>query len=217
MDTAGSINLTLGRRASSVSDEAALVAELKSGSEEAFAYLLAVYQNPLFNLISHMVADQAELADVLQNVLLKILRGIHQFDERSSLKTWIYRIAIHEGTNYCRSWRRRLFHEPFSMDDEAMHLSAGSAIYRSERKTPYIVFDQAECQAEIKRALASLREPFRTVVVLREIEGLGYQEIAEVLGIAEGTVKSRLRQGRESLKRKLAARLGSPRRPARNE
>ncbi|HUX09526.1 MAG TPA: sigma-70 family RNA polymerase sigma factor [Terriglobia bacterium] len=201
------MGVALDRTAPAISDEAALVAELKAGSEEAFAYLLAVYQNPLFNLISHMVAGQGEASDVLQNVLIKILRGIRQFNERSSLKTWIYRIAVHEASNHRRSWRRRLFHEPFSMDDEALHLSAQSAISQNEWETPYSVYEQAECQAEVKRALASLGEPFRAVVVLREIEGLSYEEIAEVLGIAEGTVKSRLRRGRETLKRKLALRL----------
>ncbi len=207
MDTIRSIGVALDQTAPAVSDEAALVAELKAGSEEAFAYLLAVYQNPLFNLISHMVADYGEASDVLQNVLLKVLRGIRQFNGRSSLKTWIYRIAVHEASNHRRSWRRRLFHEAYSTDDETLHLNAQASIYRSGRETPYSVYEQAECQAEVKRALACLAEPYRAVVVLREIEGLSYEEIADVLGIAEGTVKSRLRRGRETLKRKLAVRL----------
>lgn len=207
METVRSIGVALDRAAPAITDEAALIAELKAGSEEAFGYLLAVYQNPLFNLISHMVGDQGEATDVLQNVFIKILRGIRQFNERSSLKTWIYRIAVHEASNCRRSWRRRLFHEPFSMDDESLHLSTKPAIHRGERETPYSVYEQAEFEAEVKSALVSLAEPFRTVVVLREIEELSYEEIAEVLGIAEGTVKSRLRRGREALKRDLAGRL----------
>ncbi|TAM84597.1 MAG: sigma-70 family RNA polymerase sigma factor [Acidobacteria bacterium] len=203
-----SAGVVLDRTAPLVSDEAALVAELKAGSEEAFAYLLAIYQNPLFNLISHMVAEHGDAADVLQNVLLKVLRGIRQFNGRSSLKTWIYRIAVHEASNHRRSWRRRLVHEPFSVDDETLHLGMHSSIYKkSGRETPYSVYEKAECQAEVTHALADLAEPYRAVVVLREIEGLSYDEIAEVLGVAEGTVKSRLRRGRETLKRKLAARL----------
>jgi RNA polymerase sigma-70 factor (ECF subfamily) len=207
VDTIRSFSVALDQTAPVVSDEAVLVEELKAGSEEAFAYLLAVYQNPLFNLISHMVAEQGETSDVLQNVLLKVLRGIRQFNGRSSLKTWIYRIAVHEASNYRRSWRRRLFHEPFSTDDEALHLSVQASIFRNNRETPYSAYEQAECQAEVRRAVADLAEPYRAVVVLREIEGLSYEDIAEVLGIAEGTVKSRLRRGRETLKRKLAARL----------
>lgn len=207
MDTVRTIGVALDQTVPVVSDEAALVAELKAGSEEAFDYLLAIYQNPLYNLITHMVVEPAEASDVLQNVLLKILRGIRQFNGRSSLKTWVYRIAVHEASNHRRSWRRRLFHEPFSMDDEALHLSVKASIFSDERETPYSVYEQAECQAAVKRALATLSEPYRAVVVLREIEGLSYEEIAEVLGIAEGTVKSRLRRGRETLKRKLAAQL----------
>lgn len=207
VNTIRSIGVALDQTAPAVSDEAALVAELKAGSEEAFTYLLAVYQNPLFNMISHMVADQGEASDVLQNVLLKILRGIRQFNGRSSLKTWIYRIAVHEASNHRRSWRRRLFHEPYSTDDDTLHLNVQASLYRNGRETPLSVYEQAECQAEVKRALAGLAEPYRTAVVLREIEGLAYEEIAEVLGIAEGTVKSRLRRGREALKRRLAARL----------
>jgi RNA polymerase sigma-70 factor (ECF subfamily) len=207
VDTIRSLGVALDQTAPVVSDEAELVEELKAGSEEAFAYLLAVYQNPLFNLISHMVAERGEASDVLQNVLLKILRGIRQFNGRSSLKTWIYRIAVHEASNHRRTWCRRLFHEPFSMDDEALHLNVQASIYRDNRETPYSAYEHAECQAEVRRAVADLAEPYRAVVVLREIEGLSYEEIAEVLGIAEGTVKSRLRRGRETLKRKLAARL----------
>jgi RNA polymerase sigma-70 factor (ECF subfamily) len=207
VDTLRSLGVVLDQTVPVVSDEAALVEELKAGSEEAFAYLLGVYQNPLFNLISHMVAERGEAADVLQNILLKILRGIRQFNGRSSLKTWIYRIAVHEASNHRRSWCRRLFHEPYSMDDETLHLNVQASIFRNNRETPYSAYEQAECQTEVRRAVADLAEPYRAVVVLREIEGLSYEEIAEVLGIAEGTVKSRLRRGRETLKRKLAARL----------
>ncbi len=189
------------------SDEAALVAELKAGSEEAFAYLLSVYQNPVFNLIYHMLGDRTEAADVLQNVFLKILRGIRQFNGKSSLKTWIYRIAVHEISNHRRSWGRRLLHEPFSVDDESVFRSARAIAGHHDRETPYRVYEQAERQAEVERALASLAQPYRAVVVLREIEDLSYEEIAQVLGIAEGTVKSRLRRGREMLKRKLQVQL----------
>ena len=184
-------------------EEAAIVEQLKAGSEEAFAYLLGIYQNPLFNLISHMVADQGDAADVLQNVLLKVLRGIRQFNGNSSLKTWIYRIAVHEASNHRRSWRRRIFHEPFSVDDETLHLNMQAALYGNERETPYSAYEQAECQAEVKRALADLAEPYRAVVVLREIEDLSYEEISEVLGIAEGTVKSRLRRRGRILEKQL--------------
>jgi len=209
MESVHLMGVALDLTAPASSDEAALVEELKAGSEEAFAYLLGVYQNPVFNLIFHMIGDQTEAADVLQNVFLKILRGIRQFNGKSSLKTWIYRIAVHEASNHRRSCGRRLFHEPFSVDDESLQARVPGVMLGRDRETPYRVYEQAERQAEVKRALESLARPYRTVVVLREIEDLSYEEIAQVLGIAEGTVKSRLRRGREILKRKLAAQMGS--------
>ena len=207
MDSVRLVDVTLEHAAPAVSDEAAFVAELRAGSEEAFAYLVAVYQNPVFNLVSHMLANDAEAADVLQNIFLKILKGIGKFHGDSSLKTWIYRIAVHEASNYRRSWVRRLFHEPFSVDDESSPFRVQSVVASSVEETPYAAYEQAERQAEVKLALASLAQPYRAVVLLREIEDLSYEEIAQVLGIAEGTVKSRLRRGRELLRRKLVARL----------
>lgn len=208
MESVRLMGVVLDLTAPASSGEAALVAELKAGSEEAFAYLLGVYQNPVFNLISHMIGDQTEAADVLQNVFVKILRGIRQFNGKSSLKTWIYRIAVNEASNHRRNWGRRLFHEPFSVDDESLQARVQGVMRARDRETPYRVYEQAERQAGVKRALESLARPYRTVVVLREIEDLSYEEIAQVLGIAEGTVKSRLRRGRELLKRKLAAQMG---------
>ncbi|MCL5005288.1 MAG: sigma-70 family RNA polymerase sigma factor [Acidobacteria bacterium] len=209
MESVRLMDVALDLTAPVSSDEAALVAELKAGSEEAFRYLLAVYQNPVFNLICHMVGDQADAPDVLQDVFLKVLRGIHQFNGKSSLKTWIYRIAVHEVLNHRRSWGRRVSHELFSVDDASSQPKVQAVMRGKDRETPYRVYEQAERQAEVNRALASLAQPYRTVVVLREIEDLSYEEIAQVLGVAEGTVKSRLRRGRELLKRKLAAQMSS--------
>jgi len=182
-------------------EECELVAELRSGSEEAFNYLIGIYQHPVFNLISHMLENSADAADVLQEVFVKVFRGIGQFHGESSLKTWIYKIAVHEASNQRRGWLRRLRREPVSLDDE---MSPGVSTTQSQpAETPYQVFENAERQLVVRLALASLAAPYRAVVILREIEGLPYDEISQVLGIAEGTVKSRLVRGRELLRRKL--------------
>ncbi len=208
MDTARTVGITLEGTLSATNEEAPLVAELQAGSEEAFNYLLGLYQNPVFNLISRLLENRAEAADVLQEVFIKVFKGIRKFHGDSSLKTWIYRIAVHEASNHRRGWRRRHWHEPLSIDDSGADVALTAAELRASGETPYGLLEQAERQELLRRALASLAQPYRTVVVLREIEGLAYDEIAQVTGVAEGTVKSRLMRGRELLRRKLACSLG---------
>jgi RNA polymerase sigma-70 factor, ECF subfamily len=207
MDTWQSLGAALDRAVPLISEEASLVQELKAGSEDAFAYLLAIYQNPVFNLVTHILENNSDAADVLQEVFLKVFRGIRHFHGDSSLKTWIYRIAMHEASNHRRGWLRRLRREPFSLDDHpAMALLASA---HAHLQTPYQVVEQFERQAIVRSALASLPQPYRTVVVLREIESMAYDEIAGILGVAEGTVKSRLLRGREMLRRKLTDRVST--------
>lgn len=205
MGAARSVGAVLDRPFAAVSDEAALVAELQAGSEEAFAYLLRIYQTPVFNLVSHIVEHGTEPADIVQDVFVKAFKGIRRFHGESSLRTWIYRIAIHEASNHRRSWLRRLRHEPFSLDEGSVESMAAARQARAGTATPYQALEQAERQSLVTRALASLAQPYRTVVVLREIEDLSYEEIAQAMGVAEGTVKSRLVRGRELLRRKLAS------------
>lgn len=208
MDTARTVGVALDRAIPAIGYEATLVEELRSGSEEAFAYLLAVYQHPVFNLISHVVEDGTEAADVLQEVFVKVFRGIRQFHGESSLKTWIYRIAVHEASNHRRGWLRRHWREAFSLDASSADSDQVLAGSPARPETPYQALEQTERQELVRRALASLAQPYRAVVVLREIEELPYGEIAQILEISEGTVKSRLIRGRELLKRKLTGWLG---------
>lgn len=203
MGAARSIGFTFDHAAPAISADHALVIELQAGSEEAFNYLLGVYQHPIFNLILHIVENPADAADVLQDVFVKVFKGIRQFHGESSLKTWIYRIAVHEASNHRRGWLRRLRREPISLDQESYHSGETMAERMPAVETPYQSLEQAERQCVVQLALASLAEPYKTVVVLREIEGLSYEEIAQVLRVAEGTVKSRLMRGRELLRRKL--------------
>lgn len=185
------------------SHEGALVEELRAGSEDAFSYLLTVYQNPVFNLITRIVNGDRDAPDVLQEVFIKVFRGIKHFHGECSLKTWIYRIAVHEACNHRRSWLRRRLREVFSLEDDGVFPESILARSPERPETPYEVLEVSERQEAVQRALASLAPPYRAVVVLREIEGLSYEEIAQVLEVSEGTIKSRLMRGRELLKRKL--------------
>ena len=206
-EIARSVAIPLDQALPANAEEATLVAELQAGSEEAFAYLMAVYRNPVYNMVWHITGGQSDAGDVLQNVFVKIVRGIRQFRNGSSLKTWIYRIAVHEALNYRRSWFRRHRREAFSLDDVKYEQPTACAANSRPEDSPYELVEQHERQELVGKALRSLAEPYRTVVVLREVENLSYEEIGEVLGVAEGTVKSRLKRGRELLRRKL---LGCP-------
>ncbi len=168
MGTARSVGITLEQTLPAADDESAFVAELRAGSEDAFAYLLAVYQNPVFNLVWHIVENQADASDVLQDVFVKVFKGIKGFNGDSSLRTWIYRIAVHEASNHRRSWIRRHWREPISMDDTESPSAAAASESASSERSPDQVFEQAEREVVVKQALASLAPPYRTVVVLRE-------------------------------------------------
>ncbi len=200
-ETVQSIAIECGRTLAANADEGVLIEELRAGSEEAFTYLMSVYRNPVYNVACHIMGNEADAADVLQNVFVKVIRGIRQFHGTSSLKTWIYRIAVHEAMNYRRGWFRRQRREVFSLDDAQRPAPATA---NGLECSPFAVVEQHEREEMVRRALRSLAEPYRTTVILREIENLSYEEIGEVLGIAEGTVKSRLKRGRELLRRKLA-------------
>jgi RNA polymerase sigma-70 factor, ECF subfamily len=207
MDAARTFNPALNDVGFQAAAEAALVEELKSGSDEAFAYILGRYRNPMYALVARILGNDSDAADVVQNVFIKIFRGMPQFHAESSLKTWIYRIAVRESLNHRRGWFRRHFHEPFSIDED--HSPPVAALVETPHAdSPYEKLETAERQRLVQAALDGLPRPYRTVLLLREMEELSYEEIAEVLGVPEGTVKSRLMRARELLRRKLAAVLG---------
>jgi RNA polymerase sigma-70 factor, ECF subfamily len=188
-------------------DEATLVAELKAGSEEAFASLIAQYHAPLYSLIARTIPDPCEAADITQDVFIKIYRGIANFHGDASLRTWIYRIALHEASNQRRWWCRHkrkeitIEQELAAHDGEAFHLKDTLV---DPQESPFDLAAHAELRDQVEAAVRAVPEPFQTVIVLRDIEGFGYEEIAEILGIHLGTVKSRLMRGRAHLKARLA-------------
>ncbi len=191
------------------SQEASVVAELKAGSEEAYAWLVAQYHQPVYSLVYRIVNDPADAADTTQEVFLKVFRGIKRFHGESSLKTWIYRIALHEASNRRRWWFR---HKGRETSVEAHEQEFNPAPLQSrevrealvdERESPYDSAMQQEVREHIESELRHVPEPFRTTLVLRDLEELSYEEIAEVTQTSLGTVKSRLTRGREALRKRL--------------
>jgi len=200
---------TLGDLASAIgarSQEAAIVSDLKAGSEEAYAWLIGEFQQPVYGLVYRIVNDPADAADTTQEVFLKVFRGMKHFHGESSLKTWIYRIALHEAANRRRWWFRHKAHEtsiePAETEsgiDESIQIAL---IDHSD--SPFDTVAHGEVRLRVEAALRQVSEPYRTALILRDLEEMRYEEIAEVLEISLGTVKSRLTRGREALKRLLA-------------
>lgn len=179
-------------------DEAELVHELQAGSETAFDWLVTHYHAPVYNLILGMLGDTSDAADGSQEVFLKAFRGIRKFRQGSSLKTWLYRIAIREALNHKR-WFKRHLQKNVSIDAEPAEGQARIEI-EDLGATPFEQLASREIQVAVQGALQQVPDVFRSAVILRDLEGLSYEEVAEVLECSVGTVKSRILRGRRALK-----------------
>ncbi len=190
------------------SEELSLVTELKAGSEAAFALLIAQYSRPVYSLIARSLRDPDDAADVTQEVFVKVFRNIHSFHGEATLRTWIYRIALREASNQRRWWARHKRQEMTLDDtqenDDGESFSLGDLLATGEA-SPFENVARAQLREQVEAALHKIPEVFRTAVVLREIEGFSYDEIAEILQTGVGTVKSRLMRGRAALREALRA------------
>jgi RNA polymerase sigma-70 factor (ECF subfamily) len=217
-------DLTMGNLASALifeSEEAALIAELQAGSEEAFAWLIARYHQPIFSLLARAIQDRDAAADLTQEVFVKVFRGVGSFHGESSLRTWIYRIALREASNQRRWWMRHKQQE-IPIDQEMGESESGRPVLLKEQlvdtaESPYDLVLHEENKARVEAALSKVPEPFRSTLILRDIEGFVYEEVAELQGVNLGTVKSRLVRGRAALKAILTAPAESVHFPAQAE
>jgi RNA polymerase sigma-70 factor, ECF subfamily len=205
--TLGDLASAIGAQAQGIrsQEEAAVVAELKAGSEAAYAWLMGQFQQPVYGLVYRIVNDPADAADTTQDVFLKVFRGMKHFHGESSLKTWIYRIALHEAANRRRWWFRHKARET-SIEPVESESVAGETLRTALTDPAESPFDNVahhEVQQRVEEELRKLSEPYRTTLILRDLEDMSYDEIAEVLEISLGTVKSRLTRGREALRQRL--------------
>ena len=194
-------------------EEASIVAELKAGSEEAFAWLIAQYNQPVYSLVYRVLDNPSDAADTTQEVFLKVFRGIGRFNAASSLKTLIYRIAVHEAYNQRRWWFRHKAREtsiePIPNDHAELCSTALKDMLVDDSKSPLENVYDDELRGRVETELRAVAEPYRTAVILRDIEELSYEEIAEVTEVSLGTVKSRLMRGRDALRKRLERHLPS--------
>lgn len=204
-DSTLTLSITAGTQSSLSEEEARLVCGLRAGVESAYEELLTRYQQPVYGIVYRLLGDQNDACDVVQEIFLKVFRSVHSFKERSSFRTWIYRIAVNEAHNH-RRWFSRHRKREVAIDREDGAYGAFE-IAPDPGPSPFDFALDRETHLLIERALEEISPVFRTAVVLRDIEGLGYEEIADILQISLGTVKSRILRGREALRRVLSERL----------
>ncbi len=183
------------------SREAALVQRCAGRDEDACADLVSEHQRMVYQLSLNLLGDHNEALDLSQEVFLRVFRTIHTFRGHAALRTWIYRIVINQARNRQRWWRRRHRAQQVSLDEHIR--DHGDLPASGNGGAPDRVLGQKQLGERIRAALDGLPFDQKSAVVLREIDGLSYEEIGFSLGIAVGTVKSRLARAREALRAQL--------------
>ena len=182
--------------------DAGLVRGLKCGEPESYRLMLDLYQDPIYNYICLLIGDRVEAEDVTQDVFVKVFRKVAGFREECRFKTWLYRIATRESSNRRRWFSRHRWREVTGALGHGT-AEANADWMRYKGRGP---FEEAECveqRALLNAALSRINPRFREVLVLRDIQGFRYLEIADTLGISLGTVKSRILRGRAAVRRQL--------------
>ena len=182
------------------SGEAALIARCAAGDEVACAELVAAHQRMVYGLALNLLGDRNDALDLCQDVFLRVFRTLSSFRGQSALRTWIYRIAVNQASNRRRWWSRRHQGEQVSLDE---HLRKFGDVTSMQAIQPDRLLASQEASAKIWQALGRLPFDQRTALILREVDGLRYEEIAFTLDVAVGTVKSRLTRARQALRADL--------------
>jgi RNA polymerase sigma-70 factor (ECF subfamily) len=181
--------------------EAALIQRCAARDEDACAELVTEHQRMVYQLSLNLLGDHNEALDLSQEVFLRVFRTIHSFRGQSALRTWIYRIVVNQARNRQRWWRRRHRGQQVSLDQHLKDF--GDFPEQTDSASPDKMLGRKELAGRIRAALENLPFDQRTAIVLREVDGLSYDEIGFSLGIAVGTVKSRLARAREALRAQL--------------
>lgn len=198
------------RSADGHEEDAALLRALKANEESAYEVLIARFQQPVYNLVYRLLNDPADASDAVQEVFLKVFRNVEAFRGQSTLKTWVYRIAVNEAYNH-RRWFCRHRKQEVGLEVEEEGSRSWIESISDPARDPYEITLNEERHQLIEGALREINPDFRAAVVLRDLEELSYEEIAEVMQVSLGTVKSRILRGREALRRALVAKTNDAR------
>ena len=183
------------------SSEAGLIQRCLAGDETAHTALVLEHHRLVLGLATQLLGDREEARDLSQEVFLRVFRTLHRFRGQSALRTWIFRIVVNQVRNRQRWWRRRARSNQVSLDQHIR--DHGEMVLGLNGSTPDRELANKEIGARLKAAIQRLPFDQRTALVLREIEGLRYEEIAFSLGLPVGTVKSRLTRARQALRAEL--------------
>jgi RNA polymerase sigma-70 factor (ECF subfamily) len=178
-----------------------LVERVQRGDKRAFDLLVAKYQRKLFRLLSRLIRDPAEIEDVAQEAFIKAYRALPNFRGESAFYTWLYRIAINTAKNYLVAQGRRAPTQTEAEIEDAENFEDGDSL-RTEDTPDRMLLSKQVAEA-VNRAIERLPEELRTAIVLRELEGLSYDEIAESMNCPIGTVRSRIFRAREAVAAEL--------------
>ena len=197
-----------GESRAAVGGDAQFIERLRAGEAAAFDRLVQERSSDVYALLYRLTEDAEEARDLTQETFLRVFQSIDRFRGDADLKTWIYRIAINQARNRWRWWRRRRrdvtisLDAEFARDEQPLHARLRDTGIDPEQETL-----MREREMALRRALRTLGRLYREVVILRDVEGLSYEEVAAALEISIGTVKSRLSRGRQELRRKLGSSL----------
>lgn len=198
------VGVATGADSARSSVEIEFIEKLKTGDAAAFDTLVTRYSSDIFALLFRLTEDAEEAGDLTQETFLSALKAIKKFRGEAELKTWLFRIAINESRNRFRWWKRRQRDKTISLDTPyGKSETPLSETISSRRANPEKETLRREREKMLAKALSELSDIFREAVILCDIEGFRYEEIAEILSVNIGTVKSRIARGREELRKKL--------------
>lgn len=181
-----------------IENEINLLKKSKNGDIEAFEELIEAYQKKVFNIAFRMIGNYDDASELAQEVFIKIFKGIKSFKEESTFSTWVYKIT----TNVCLDELRKTRNKKSISLDEELKLDDGEVQIQivDQRPSPETLFEQKEIKKTVKKAIDNLSHEHRIVIILRELNGLNYEEIAKILKCPVGTVKSRINRAKQELK-----------------
>lgn len=193
-----SISHTHGESAAVEADlDRALIERVQGGDVAAFDSLVRKYRERLFSVVYNLTANREDAADLVQDAFIKAFSSVHRFKGNSAFYTWLYRIAVNGALSHLKRHRLRRFFSLESVNDEMASSEIVEALAEKAQSSQAAM--SRELQEKLNEALQKLSPKHRTVVVLFEIEGLSHQEIAEIMGCSEGTVRSRLHYAKQQL------------------